>query len=83
MWQDYVFAAGSAVFIAALLPLLISSIRPPWATSLMNGVVLGVFAFTQATLDLKWSAGCSAVLALQWLLLAWQDLTVVRNGELP
>ncbi|WP_281783757.1 hypothetical protein [Sinimarinibacterium flocculans] len=74
MWQDYVFAAGSAVFIIALLPLFLSSVRPPWITSWMNGVVLGAFAFTQHTLDLKWAAGCSAVLSLQWFLLAWQDL---------
>lgn len=53
MWQDYVFAVGSSVFIIALLPLFLSSVRPPWSTSCLNGVVLGIFAYTQSTLDLK------------------------------
>ncbi len=72
VWQDFVFAIGTWIFIIALIPTIRSREKPPLSTSLPTGLVLLVYVFTFATLELWFSMISSSVLAVLWLYLAWQ-----------
>src|SRR5205085_471352 len=55
-WQDLVLAVSQLSFTAALLPTLLSKDKPALTTSLMNGTILLVVAFTLSTLALWFAA---------------------------
>lgn len=71
-WQDLVFGAGNLIFLAALLPSLMSENKPAFTTSLLTGSVLALYSFTYVTLDLWISVAASSALSAGWLVLAWQ-----------
>lgn len=71
-WQDIVLSLGGYIFIIALIPSVLSSDKPALSSSLLTGAILGVFAVVYATLDLWSSAISTSLLALTWLVLAWQ-----------
>lgn len=71
-WQDWVLSAGQWVFIAALIPTVISHDKPALTTSLITGTVAVIFALTFATLSL-WIAALSTLLtSATWFVLAYQ-----------
>lgn len=81
MWQDYVFAIGSLFFIAALIPMIRASEKPPLFSSIPTATVLAIFAVTYTTLDLWLAAITSIVSALCWFTLALQRAIRPRAGE--
>lgn len=80
MWQDWIFALGSVVFMVALIPALRATEKPPVSTSLMTAMVLEIFATTQATLHLYVASIASVILAFEWATLAWQGLRQKHGG---
>ncbi len=55
IWQDLVFSFGGFVLAASLYPMLFAP-APPLKSSIPLIVVLSVFAFTMASLELWWGA---------------------------
>lgn len=55
LWQDWVFAIGSLIFAAALIPSVRGQDKPALSTSLTTGSVLIIFALTYLTLSLSGS----------------------------
>ena len=74
MWQDYVFALGSVVFIVALMPAVKSKEKLPLGTSIPTAVILFLFAICYATLHLWFAMATTLGTATQWSLLAIQKL---------
>lgn len=71
-WQDIVLSIGGYIFIAALIPSILSDDKPALSSSLFTGSILSVFAVVYGTLGLWSSAISTALLALTWLFLGWQ-----------
>ena len=69
-WQDTVFAVGIWIFAFALIPTIKARDKPAFPTSLLTGTVMGIFAFTYATLSLWYSALSALVLSIMWFALA-------------
>ena len=80
-WQDATIAVGQILFIAALVPSLLSPHKPAALTSLLTGTVLFVFAFTFFTLNLSWSAITSAICGALWFVLAMQRSRIDMSNE--
>lgn len=76
LWQDGVLTGGSAIFVIALVPSVISKDKPALSTSLMTGSVLIVFAFVYVTLSLWFSAVTTAIIGILWFILATQKLLI-------
>jgi hypothetical protein len=74
MWQDAVLTAGSLVFALALLPSVLGEDKPSAWTSATTAAVLFVFAGTEATLDLVFTAATTAITAAMWTVLLVQKL---------
>lgn len=72
IWQDWVFGVGAIVFAAALVPTIAGKDKPSLATSIPTGIILVVYAFTQASLSLWFAAVMSVVAAALWFTLAIQ-----------
>jgi hypothetical protein len=72
LWQDWVFTVGNIIFAVALLPSVFGKNKPEVTTSLMTGVVLLIYSFTQFTLSLWFSSFTTLITACIWLLLAFQ-----------
>lgn len=72
MSADFIFTAGSLVFIAALLPSVFGPNKPALASSLLTGTVLLVFAVTYLTISLPFSAATTAITSSLWFVLAIQ-----------
>ena len=72
VWQDIVFATGTWIFIIALMPTIRGKEKPPLITSVPTGLVVLVYTFTFATLELWFSVVSSAALSIAWLYLGWQ-----------
>jgi len=66
-WQDIVFSLGSIVFTIALIPAILERRYPPASTCVLTGVMVGVYAATDLTLELWFSAITSAISALLWI----------------
>ena len=75
LWQDWVLTLGQTVFIIALLPSVFSNDKPHKWSSLLNTLVLAIFAFTFWTLGLYWGAIMSALVAIIWAILFIQKIT--------
>jgi len=72
IWQDWLFMAGNIIFIAALVPAVLSKEKPPIKTSLMTGATVAAFCVGFATLGLWFSAVAQAIVSALWLSLAAQ-----------
>ena len=72
MWQDLVFTVGGGLFFLALLPTLCGKHKPALSTSLLTGSILGVFAVTYLTMDMKLSFLATALTSMTWLMIAAQ-----------
>ena len=75
VWQDLVFAVGAWIFIIALIPTIRGRGKPPLSTSVPTGLVLIVYVFTFATLNLWYSVISTGILGILWLYLGWQKHT--------
>jgi len=72
IWQDYVIAAGSIIFVLALLPQLIECYhggKINVISATLTASVLGVFCVVYASLGL-WLAAVPFT-AVVWGLIAW------------
>ncbi|MEX1113481.1 MAG: hypothetical protein WD603_01875 [Patescibacteria group bacterium] len=79
-WQDIVLSVGSAMFMIALIPSILSDDKPAVTTSLMTGTVLIVFAATYASLGLWFTTVITALTAAFWLILFAQKLLAKRRA---
>ena len=77
-WQDIVFSFGSIVFTIALIPAIIEKRYPPASTCILTGVMIGVYAITDLTLQLWFSAITSAISALLWI---WMGIKQVDKNR--
>ena len=75
MWQDYVIAIGSWLFIIALIPTIISKEKPALTTSLLTASVLTSYVLCFSSLGMLMSAISGAGTALCWWILAFQKMT--------
>ena len=73
-WQDYVLAAGSWIFLIALIPAIRGKEKPPVSTSIVTGTVLAVYALVYATLGLWISVVSTSFMSLAWFTLAVQKM---------
>ncbi len=80
-WQDIVISVGQLIFVLALLPSIVGKDKPAVSTSLINGVILAVFTFTFASLELWFSTISSAMISLAWFFLARQKYTLNKIGK--
>ena len=84
-WQDIIIAVGQWIFLIALLPSIVSKNKPALSTSILTGTVLGVFAFTYATLGF-WTSTISTILVSgAWITLAVQKYLLDKHvkGGVP
>lgn len=77
-WQDIVFAVGSLVFSAALIPSVRGTDKPAFISSALTALILAVYAFTFATLSLWFSTFATTLNCVVWSTLAVQKLIEVR-----
>jgi hypothetical protein len=66
-WQDIVFSLGSIVFTIALIPAILKKKYPPVSTCISTGLMIGIYAVTDFTLELWFSALTSAISASLWI----------------
>ena len=66
-WQDIVFSIGSIVFTIALIPAILEKRYPPISTCILTGFMIGIYAATDLTLQLWFSATTSGVSAVLWI----------------
>jgi len=74
VWQDYLFLAGGIVFIAALLPSLLSKDKPNWLTSITTSFFLFCYVVAYFTLSLKFAAITTSITATIWLVMFVQKI---------
>lgn len=75
-WQDKVIAIGSTTFAVSLLPTILNPTSiVPLETSLPTAIVLGIFAYTCGTLNMKLAVWTQSVSAGMWGLIA-----LMRHG---
>lgn len=79
MWQDYVLTAGSIAFVLALIPAVRAKEKPARTTSAMTSFVLWIFAATDVTLGLYWTALTTALTASMWLVLLIQGIRLDKS----
>lgn len=72
MIQDYVLTAGSIVFVLALIPAIRAAEKPARSTCGLTAGVLYVFAVTDWTLNLKFTAFTTFLAAAAWSILLLQ-----------
>ncbi len=77
-WQDFVLTIGQILFIIALIPSLTSKHKPAFKTSLINGVVLILFACTYISLSLTLGAIGTFITGVLWLILAYQKFRMEK-----
>jgi hypothetical protein len=71
MVQDWILAAGNAVFVAVLIPSLLNrSTEMPRSTSITTSLILGTFAVTHVTMAMPWAAAMNAAGFAAWMALA-------------
>jgi hypothetical protein len=71
-WQDIVLTIGQIIFIIALIPAVKHKHKPPFSTSVLNGIVLFCFVIVYLSLSLWFAAITTAVVGVLWLTLAMQ-----------
>ncbi len=71
-YQDIILAGGTVVAVIALFPSILGKSKPAMLTSLLNGMVMVVFAGVYLTLSLWFTAGMVGLLSFLWLILAFQ-----------
>ena len=76
IWQDWVFGLGAIAFAVALLPTLFGREKPSLATSIPTGLILVLYAFTQASLSLWFAAVTSVFASALWFTLAVQKYKI-------
>lgn len=72
--HDYIFSIGNAIMAGALLPSLMSKDKPALKTSLLTGIILGIFSATFFSLGLYLSFAMLAISSVLWLTLAYQKV---------
>ena len=71
-WQDIVLTIGQVIFIIALIPAIKHKHKPPFLTSVLNGIVLFSFVIVYLSLSLWFAAITTAVVGGFLLSLAIQ-----------
>jgi len=71
-WQDSILTVGQIIFIIALIPALKHKHKPPFSTSILNSVVLLIFACVYTTLSLWFASFATATVGILWLVLGIQ-----------
>jgi ABC-type cobalamin transport system permease subunit len=77
-WQDIIFSIGSIIFTIALIPAILERKYPPISTCILTGVMIGVYAATDLTLELWFSAITSAISALLWI---WMGIKQIDKNH--
>jgi hypothetical protein len=77
MIQDYIYTAGSIIFILSLLPAVFSKEKPPRSTCALTGGVLYVYAVNGYTLDLYFTAITTLITAAVWTVLLFQRRSAI------
>ena len=72
IWEDVVLTVGQLFFVVALWPMVFSPEKPPLATALAHGVILGSFAVAFISLELWLSAFSVTLVSAMWFYLGWQ-----------
>lgn len=72
IWQDVVLTIGVFISACSLLPSIFSKNKPSIWTSLMNVIVLYVFVYVNATLNLYGTAIGVFVVGCLWIILFLQ-----------
>ena len=72
-WQDIVIAVGQLLFVLALIPSLVTVLKPPRLTCALTGTVLLLFSGTFLSLGLWYSAATAFACGTCWLVLFFQD----------
>lgn len=80
-WQDIVISVGQLIFVLALIPSIVGKDKPAVSTSLINGLILTVFTFTFASLELWFSTISSAMISMAWFFLAIQKHTLNKSSK--
>lgn len=78
-WQDIVLSAGQIIFTVSLLPTVLGRDKPAFSTSLITGIVLTIFIFTQITLSLYFTAAGTTTTAALWLIIAYQKYSIDKR----
>lgn len=71
-WQDPTLAVIQLAFAGALLPAVLGRTKPDRWTCTLTATLLYALAGVLATLDLRWGAGTSALVAALWTALLMQ-----------
>jgi hypothetical protein len=78
-WQDVVLSAGNIFFCFTLIPMLRHPGRPPLLTCIPTALALLAGGFVFATLHLWVTALTQAITGLQWLVLAFKEISLDRR----
>lgn len=79
MIQDYIFTAGTIIFILALFPSILGKDKPAITTSLLTATTLFVFALTYISLELWFTSALTFVTSALWYTLAAQEFIKKRK----
>ena len=78
-WQDWAMSIGAFAILLSLVPTIRGDQKPALTTSVMSVVILGLFAFTMATLGLWLSSIANVGICFAWAVLAWQRYTAMKR----
>ena len=80
-WQDWVFTSGQLTFVFALIPTIRGKNKPALSASLITGLIIITFSYTQLTLKLYFSSITGMMAATAWLTLAFQKYQQLKNEK--
>lgn len=83
VWQDYVMGAVQTVFVLGLIPSILHHEKAPFSTSSTTALGMAILAVTVATLELWFGATTSALISLEWFVLAVQRFHQCRRENIP
>jgi hypothetical protein len=69
-WQDLVLSLAQILFLAALLPAMRSTSKPPRVTCLLTAVACLACSVALLSLTLYWSAGMNGCIGICWTVMA-------------
>lgn len=78
IWQDAVFAVGSWLLSAALLPMVFGPHKPALSSSLFTAAILTVYALTWCSQSMYAAAASCGLTALLWYVLALQKVRQMK-----
>ena len=82
MWQDWIIAAVQVVLALSLLPSIFhDEHKPTVTTSCTTAAGLYVLTLVYATLAFWFSALMSAIIAVQWTILAFQRYRLNKRTQ--